>query len=157
SVDRAFLKSISTIGADVLFVQRFGWSNQSYEDWMRSRNRKPISLTEAREVAKQMTQARAVSPVAQTETEIKYKGHSPFWVNVLGSTEQFLFTGGINIEHGRFFTSPEADSGRLVCVIGYGVATNLFQREPAVGKKIWMGKSFFEDAAVTEKLGDMFG
>src|SRR6187401_1767509 len=34
-LNRAFLKSISAIGADVLYVQRFGWMNHSMEEWLK--------------------------------------------------------------------------------------------------------------------------
>jgi hypothetical protein len=36
-LNRAFLKSISFIGTDVLYVQRFNWFNHSYEDWMKKK------------------------------------------------------------------------------------------------------------------------
>ncbi len=33
-LNRAFLKSISSIGTDVLYVERFEWLIQSYQEWI---------------------------------------------------------------------------------------------------------------------------
>src|SRR5215469_13007119 len=61
-LNRAFLKSISIIGADVLYVQRGDWFNHSYEDWLKTQKRKPITIAQSEELAKQLTLARAVAP-----------------------------------------------------------------------------------------------
>ena len=43
-LNRAFLKSISAIGGDVLYVQRRNWFTDSYEEWLRVEKRRPITL-----------------------------------------------------------------------------------------------------------------
>ena len=63
-LDRAFLTSISSLGTDVLYVQRFGWFINSYEDWMKVQKRRKITMPQVRAVEKQMTLARAVAPHA---------------------------------------------------------------------------------------------
>src|SRR5882724_11772687 len=72
-LNRAFLKSISFIGADVLYVQRFNWFNHSYEDWMKMQKRRPITVAQADALAKQLTLARAVAPLADTSQTIQFK------------------------------------------------------------------------------------
>src|SRR3989454_6278648 len=52
-LNRAFLKSISIIGTDVLYVQRFNWFNHSYEDWMKMQKRRPITIDQADALARQ--------------------------------------------------------------------------------------------------------
>src|SRR6266436_3800797 len=61
-LNRAFLKSISFIGADVLYVQRFNWFNHSHEEWMKMQKRRPITLPQAEALQRQLTLARAVAP-----------------------------------------------------------------------------------------------
>src|SRR5262245_12791879 len=129
AMNRAFLKSISIIGADVLYVQRFDWFNHSYADWLKVQKRKPITIAQADALAKQLTLARAVAPVADTEQRIQYKNRRSDNVMVLGTTEQFLFTGNLSLTEGRFLSASEAEGGRPVCVIGSQVATNLFPKE----------------------------
>src|SRR6478609_6169353 len=46
-LDRAFLRNISTIGADVLYLQRFEWFTDSDAAWMRMQKRPRITLAQA--------------------------------------------------------------------------------------------------------------
>ncbi|MGD0017502.1 MAG: ABC transporter permease, partial [Verrucomicrobiia bacterium] len=59
-LDRAFIKSISSLGADVFYVQRFNWMTHTYEDWLKQQKRRPIRLVEAEALAGQLTLAAAV-------------------------------------------------------------------------------------------------
>jgi len=155
--NRAFLQSVSAIGADVLFVQRFGWFIESDEEWIKAERRPQITITQARAVERQMTLAQAVAPKAETRASVKYKNRSSNMVNVIGTTEQFLLTGGVTVVQGRFFTPGEIDGGRPVCVVGANVATNLFPDEPAVGNKIQVGAAALEVIGVLEKQGNFMG
>ncbi|MBI3852820.1 MAG: ABC transporter permease [Verrucomicrobia bacterium] len=155
--NRAFLQSISAIGSDVLFVQRFGWFIESDEEWVAAERRPEITIAQAREVERQMTLAQAVAPKADSRASVKYKNRSSNMVNVIGTTDQFLLTGGVTVVDGRFFTPGESDSGRAVCVLGANVATNLFPDEPPVGNKIQLGGGALEVIGVLEKQGNFMG
>ena len=48
-LNSAFRKSVGAIGADVLFIQRFSWFSSEAE-WRASRNRKELTLQQARDV-----------------------------------------------------------------------------------------------------------
>src|SRR5436190_15477566 len=65
-LNRAFEKSISFIGADVLYVDRRPWFNQSYDEWRRTQKNPNMSLGEADALQKQLTMASAVTPFAVT-------------------------------------------------------------------------------------------
>src|SRR3954471_24019315 len=58
-LNRAFVKSISFIGADVLYIDRRAWFVQSYEDWLRSEKNPNITRDEVEELDKQLTLAQA--------------------------------------------------------------------------------------------------
>ena len=45
-LNNAFLKSISSMGADVFYVSKNDWFNQNYNSWMRTQKRRPIQLGE---------------------------------------------------------------------------------------------------------------
>ena len=45
-LDRAFLKNVSVIGADVLYVERFDWFVDSEEEWMKMMKRRRITLSQ---------------------------------------------------------------------------------------------------------------
>ncbi len=157
ALDRAFHDSISILGADVLFVSRITWADHTYEQWIAENKRRDITRQQAREVEEQMSMAEAVAPVVVMYQSVWYKNQSTSRVQIIGSTDQFLTTSGFAINAGRFLTEGEAEGGRPVCVIGNDVATNLFQRESPLGKKIKVGSRRLEVIGVLEKRGSFLG
>jgi putative ABC transport system permease protein len=152
-LNRAFLKSISFIGADVLYVQRFGWMNHSMEEWLKVQKRRPITLAQCDALQRQLTMATAIAPAADTNEKIQYKKRRSDSVNIVGTTEQFLATSSVALSDGRFLSPGEVEGGRPVCVIGFQVATNLFPRESPLGNKVVIGMRSYEVVGVLEKQG----
>ncbi|HWQ91939.1 MAG TPA: ABC transporter permease [Clostridia bacterium] len=156
-LNRAFLKSISFIGADVLYVQRHAWFIDSHEEWMKVQKRRPITLDQVRSLEKQLTLARALAPMAGTQSPIQYKKRRSDSVTIIGTTDQFILTSAIGIAQGRFFSPGEVEGGRPVCVIGCEVATNLFERDSPLGKKVTIERRAFEVIGVLDKQGSFLG
>jgi putative ABC transport system permease protein len=157
-LNHAFLKAVSFIGADVLFVQREDWSAPDTEaEYLKVQKRRHLTIEQFGALERDLTIASAIAPLAFDQLPIKYEKRSASEVQILGSTDQLLFTGGISVGEGRFISAAEAEGGRPVCVIGYAVATNLFVRESALGKRVMIGQRPFEVVGVLEKQGDMFG
>jgi putative ABC transport system permease protein len=156
-LNAAFLRSVSSLGADVFYVERFSWFNASYEDWLRSQNRREISLAHVKALARELTLAQAVAPVADWRAPVRYRKRRSDRVFIIGTTEQFLITSGFAIAQGRFLSDAEAEGGRPVCVLGWQVATNLFERESAVGNRVRIGPDSFEVVGVVEKQGSFLG
>ena len=156
-LNRAFVNSISFIGADVLFVQRTPWADQSEEEWRKMQSRREITLPQVNALEKELTLVRAVAPVAVDRQTVKYEKKSADGVTIIGTTEQYLFTGGMTIADGRFFSEADAAGGRPVCVLGSDIATNLFERQSPLGKKVTFGQRAFEVVGVLEKQGGLFG
>jgi putative ABC transport system permease protein len=156
-LNRAFLKNISFLGADVLYVNRFEWFIDSYEDWARMQKRKPITIAQVKALEERLTTARAVAPETDTMQPVQYKKRRSDSVRILGTTDQMLYTSSIDISEGRFLSPTEVEGGRPVCVLGYEVAANLFQRESPIGKKVTIGTRSFEVVGVIDKLGSFLG
>lgn len=152
-LNNSFVNNISFIGADVLFVDRFGWLIQSREEWLNAMKNPEIKLQEAEMLERQMKSAMAVAPVAQDEAPVKYKKRGGASVPVTGTTEQFQITAGLTVKDGRFLTASECDGGRPVCVIGSDLATNLFEGQSPVGQTISANRRNFEVVGVLDKLG----
>src|SRR5258708_7633752 len=118
-LNSSFLKSISFIGADVLYVERNNWINNSEMDWMQRQKRRRITLTQARLLEKQLSLASALTPVANVDQAIQYRNRHSDSATILGSTEQFMITSGLTLGQGRFLSGPEVEGGRPVCVLGW--------------------------------------
>ena len=154
---RAFVKSVSTLGADVLYVTRRDWFLHTYQDWMKTRNRRRITLEDARLFTRLCNSARAVAPMADVGAPVKYKSRESSEVRVVGTTEEFQYTSGINVALGRFFSPGESEGGRPVCVIGAAVATNLFTQGSPLGEQIRIGSGAYEVVGVLESQGSFLG
>jgi putative ABC transport system permease protein len=153
----AFKQSISSLGSDVLYVQRTGWFINSYQEWLKVQYRKEITIDQVRQLEKQLTLAKAVAPVAMARRPARFKNRSTGSVFVLGTSEGFLLTSGVSVALGRFFTSGESDGGRPVVVIGSEVATNLFQKESPIGKTLKIDGYGLEVIGVLESQGRFLG
>ena len=153
----AFLRSISSLGTDVLHVSRFSWFMNSYTEWKKAQNRQEITLAQLRALEEQLTLASAVAPYAEWNAPVRYKKRSSQRVTVVGTTEKFLVTGGVNVAQGRFLMDTEVTGGRPVCVLGSQVASNLFLNDTPLGKSIRVGDYVFEVIGVLEQQGSFLG
>ncbi len=156
-LNQAFIRNVSALGADVFYVSRFKWFNNTYEDWVSMRKRPKITLAESDALARQLTLADAVAPTADNEDSVKYKNRSASSVDVVGTTEAYLQTSGVDVAQGRFLTAADARGGQPTCVIGNDVATNLFRADPPLGERIKIEDQSFLVVGVLEKQGTMFG
>ena len=157
-LDNAFLQSISSLGADVFYVQRDSWVNENTEgSWLKAQKRRTIRLAEAEALAQQL-QLAAVAPVATDSGDsVKYKDRSANTAFIIGTTEEYLDTSGVSVAQGRFLTAADAEGGRPICVIGSEVASNLFRGDSPLGAKIKIEDQSFEVVGVLEKQGTMLG
>ncbi len=153
----AFHKSVSVIGADMLFVSRTSWFVNSQAEWLKSMRRREITLAQARQLQRELTLAQAVAPMVGINQTVTYQNHSSSSVQIVGSTEEFINTSGAGIAEGRFISAGEAEGGRPVCVIGMDVATNLFAFESPLGKRIKVGPRVLEVIGVLGRQGSFLG
>src|ERR1035437_3874900 len=126
-LNAAFLKSISAIGSDVLYIQKNSWVNN--EEWWKMRNRRDILLNDARQVAKQVTTAIAVAPMAEDFRTVKYKNRSASSVQTVGCSAETAMVSSLTVTAGRFLLPAEVDGARPVCVLGADLASNFFPHE----------------------------
>jgi putative ABC transport system permease protein len=154
-LDQAFIKSISSLGADVFHVARYNWLfDSSYDEWLKMQRRRPtIRLRDAETLARQLTLAAAVVPKMRGYRTVEYKTRSATLVRIVGTTEAYLQTSSAGVAQGRFLTTADAEGGQPVCVIGSVVATNLFRGESPIGKRIKIAGQSCQVIGVLEKQG----
>jgi putative ABC transport system permease protein len=157
-LNRAFRTSISALGSDVFYVQRRAWFTPGYEQHLKAMRRKEITLAQCDQVRKLATLAKAVAPVIGNQAAVRHKEQTSSGVFIIGSTDDFIATAGNTVAEGRFFSSAESDGARPVCVLGWGVATNLFLGgESPIGKHVTLSQQRFEVVGVLGKQGNFLG
>jgi putative ABC transport system permease protein len=156
-LNRAFMQSVSAIGADVLYVSRFQWMTRTHEDWLAQQKRREITIHQMNALEKQAGFALALSAETDGWWPVKYKNRRSDSVQVIGTTDGYLATSGAGVALGRFLTAAEVEGGRPVCVIGSQVATNLFLQDPPIGSHISVGPRSYEVIGVLERQGSLMG
>jgi putative ABC transport system permease protein len=175
-LNNSFMTSVSTIGADMLYVDRMGWFVNTVQEYFKALKNPSITLddsdmvqrqmqsdegsnpsiqafNEASALEREMKLAVAIAPVASDDAPVKYKKRGSSDAPVVGTTEKFQTTGGLTISDGRFLSAAECDGGRPVCVIGSDLATNLFLDASAVGEIISANQHDFRVVGVLAKQG----
>ena len=146
-LNQAFIRNVSSLGANVFYVSRYKWFNRSYEDWMSMRRRPQITLAETETAARLLTLAQAVAPEADDDDSVKYGIRSADSVTIIGTTEAYLQTSAVDIADGRFLTAADSEGSQPICIIGNDVATNLFRGESPLGKRIRIADHPFKSSA----------
>ncbi|HJY64500.1 MAG TPA: ABC transporter permease [Ignavibacteria bacterium] len=154
-INIAFEKSIAAVGADVLYVQKFEWFGK--EDWEVYRNRRDINWQEYVYFAENMQGAESVSPVVGNSAAITYKDFTGETTPIIGTTDEYQRTTGMNVAEGRFMTKRESDGGWPVCVIGYDIRESMFAGIDPIDKTIQINGHNFKIIGTYDKMGSMLG
>lgn len=155
-LNMAFLDSISSLGRDVIYVDRSDWSGG--EDWSKYRNRKRITAEDGDALRGQLTTARAVVPTVDSwNTTVDAGDKTMTGLTLVASTYEYPVVSGITVDEGRFFSQLESDAGRDVAVIGCTLAEQLFPHEYPEGKGIRVDKHDYTVLGVMAKQGSFLG
>jgi putative ABC transport system permease protein len=154
-LNNSFLHSISSVGTDVLYIDRYGWLIQSRQEWLAVMNNPSVTLADVEALQKHMTLAAAIAPAAEEDETVKYHKYGSASVPVIGTTEQYQETSHLTVAQGRFLSATECAAGRPVCVIGVQLATNLFRDVSPLGEKVLIARHEYEVVGVLGKIGGL--
>jgi len=102
------------------------------------RQRRPLTLEEARAVAEHSSAVEHVSPFLFPPNgihSVKYKGNDLYNIQ-LGGTEEGYAAGGTTMKAGRFFTDQESQHHMPVVVIGADIPRQIMPNLDPIGKRI---------------------
>lgn len=150
-VDNSFQQGISSLGSDVLYIDKFAWF--SNEEFWKMRNRPNITYEDFLKFKSLVKLPIAVAPQAITIRNIKFRDKTAESIFITGSTNEFLATTNFTFKSGRFFTEVESEGGRDVAVLGFDLAENLFPNLNPVGFSIKIGGYNYQIVGVLDKQG----
>jgi len=154
-LNRAFNTSISAIGADVLYVQKFPWGGG--HNWWEMRDRKNIRSQHARKLERQADLAMSVSPIIGTARNVKYQRKIVENAIIVGTDDEFTTTSNVNVALGRWLTALEVSGGRPVCVLGSEIAEGLFPNITPMGRTVKVAGYPYRVVGVLERQGNFLG
>ena len=120
-----------------------------------------ISFYEALSFKEKMPYKQAstsVSFMASGTTEVKYENKSTNPnIAVMAVDENYLSTGGYELESGRNFTKNDIDDAEASVMIGQEIVNSLFPKENALGKVIQFAGNRFRIIGILAEKGNSFG
>lgn len=155
-MNRAFDESIESIGADVLYVQKFPWFTGG-DDWWVYRNRPDIRMEHASALERYSAIPQSVSPSVNAMSGISFREKSVEGVFISGTTHKYTEFTGTDLMLGRFITQAESESGRPVVVLGSEVAERLFGVENPIGQLVKIRNYSFRVIGVLDRQGSFLG
>jgi putative ABC transport system permease protein len=160
SLKASLANQFATIGANTFNIVPKGTGIQAGGPRRRRSAGPDITYQEALEFKQRypFPAAVSVSLLSSTDAQIKY-GTEETNPNVViyGADENYLTTGGFEIDHGRYFTGSESSNGRLICILGRDVAEKLFGNpERALGKTVSVQNLPMQVIAVLKSKGSSF-
>jgi putative ABC transport system permease protein len=159
-IEIGFERSLSVIGDDILYVEKWPWHH--VDDWWNYRNRRTMKVEYAEELkriisATPNSQLITAVPTVNTVRSIKYGDNEVKGVFTQGTTEEFLVTSTAQFKEGRFMTEIESRGGRNVCILGYDVAEALFPSQSALERTVIIDGTPFRVIGVYAKQGTFLG
>ena len=148
---------VSVLGSNVFQVQKF--PSIGNHDWRKYRNRKDISVDEAKALKRLATLAENVgAEVWAMGQEIRYGENKTMpTISLAGGTPEFLDNNGYAMADGRFITDQDNDFSRRVAILGVEVVNALFPYEDPIGKDIKIQGERFQVVGVFDEMGSILG
>jgi putative ABC transport system permease protein len=155
-LNRAVEKQFAFLGSNTIYVSRWDWMFGE-ADWRAMLKRREMKPEYAQIIERESTLAEAVTPFGQAFRSVKFGGGTLTRVNIFGVDQDYLVTNSVKIDVGRFFNDDDVLHNRMVCVIGQGIAQELFDKVPPVGQRLDVGGKKLRIIGVNEKMGRFFG
>jgi len=155
-------RQLSSLGSTTFMIKK--WPNTYFTgisdaDWQKYWRRKNITLGQIRQLEDRLTLPASVG--AETtfwsgEVTTRFKTSAPT-VRLYGETPGSFPAHNWNIADGRSLLEADIDSARSVCVLGHGLATNMFPNSSPIGEELKIGGIHYSVVGVLEAKGGAMG
>ncbi|MDO9579164.1 MAG: ABC transporter permease [Bacteroidales bacterium] len=135
-MEKSIHESISSLGDNVVYVQKFPWSFDPNLAWWDIIKWPSISTSDYEAILKKSTKTGAVCFAVFQSKQIRYRKNAASDITVGAITNEFQNVRSFEIEKGRYFSPYESSSGKNVALIGAEIAERLFENADPVGKEI---------------------
>tara|TARA_Y100001956_G_C4103204_1_gene178681 strand:- start:152 stop:1402 length:1251 start_codon:yes stop_codon:yes gene_type:complete len=155
TLDKSIKKSLSFLGSNVLYVEKWPWLFEDNYPWWKYYNRPYPTYEEYVYLQNNLTWAQAVSIYDQKGGAVlKYRNNSIGDADVIGASYTHNQVGDFEVEQGRYFNPQEADKAKNVVVIGTNIAESLFGQAEPLGKVIKIKGIKFQVIGLLKKKGE---
>jgi putative ABC transport system permease protein len=158
SLESAIKSEISSLGSNVIFIQKWPWKVGSEYPWWKYYQRPEPTLKEMGEIMKRSNTAAASAFMVSVNRDVYYGADRVENVPIVPVSQDYTKVMPFDLQEGRYFTPAESHSGRNIAIIGADIAESLFKGKDAIGRKIKVFGRKTDVIGVTKKQGeDIFG
>jgi putative ABC transport system permease protein len=157
SLERNIRNSMSFMGNNVIYVQKWPWGFSPNYEWWRYFKRPISNLREFRLLQQQLENDKGLAIYwFRGGNTFRYRSNSMSDLNIQGISYEYNKVIDVPIVLGRYFTRPDINAARNVIVIGHAIALNLFPNQDPIGMTLKIKGLKFLVIGVMEQQGEGF-
>ena len=158
TLEGSFNSQLAALGQNTFMIKRTP-SVSFGNSWRKYRNRKDITLQQAKEFKLQMEGITLTSIHNETDGYTAKNGNlsTDPKVTLIGADENFFIVKNLLLETGRAFGLTEVNSAIPVVIIGNDLVVQLFNGENPIGQFITLKNQKFQVIGTLKSQGSMFG
>lgn len=156
-IDQAFDNSMSMLGQNVVFVEKWPWGFGGEYRWWEYRNRREMQLGYVDPLLRLTPSATNVAATVRRQSGLRYDVREVSNAVLIGATGGYFQTSGADMEDGRVFSDADVQTGSRVVVIGATIKDALFRNEDPIGKQIRIRGQRFTVIGTIEAQGSFLG
>src|SRR5450759_3149252 len=135
-MEKSIRDSISTLGDNVIYVEKWPWSFDPNLAWWDIIKWPAISKDDYQAILNRSSKTEFACFSVLQPKQIKYKKNLANDITIRATTHEFENLRSFEIENGRYFSPEESASGKNVAIVGAVIAERLFEKADPVGKQI---------------------
>lgn len=134
----SFARQLNSLGPNTLYVHKWRWGVNG-NDWWKYKNRPHVNILDWKALQQNAKLPLAISATVNTPAVLEYAGKQLKDVDIRGTTEAYLESGGWQMQRGRFISDLDHELGSDACVLGADVDDAYFKGRDSLGERIKVG------------------
>lgn len=135
-MEKAVRDSISTLGSNIIYVQKMPWSFDQNLAWWDMVKWPAPSLDDYQAVLNKSTKTEAACFSVIQPEQLKYKNNVASDAYIWAATHELELLRSFEIQEGRYFSPFESSSGKPVAIMGAVIAEKLYGDINPIDKEI---------------------
>jgi len=138
-MEKSIRDSISSLGDNVVYVQKFPWSFDPNLNWWDIIRWPAVSIDDYEAINRRSTRSESACFAAFQPRQLRYRNNVANDAIIGAVTIEFEDIRTFEIEKGRYFSPYETAGGKNVAIIGAEIASRLFENANPIGKELTIG------------------
>lgn len=155
SLDQSVRSSVSKLGSDVIYVQKWPWIVEGEYPWWKFLNRPEAKYQEMVMIKKRLNNYSSIAfGVNISNKAIAYKKEQFKRAVISAYSYDFINIFDIKFQKGRYFSDEESKGGQAKIILGNTIAESLFKDEDPIDKSVKVLNKKLKVIGVLEKDGN---